>query len=55
MVRVSFTVTDETQAWCDAGGTVVSFTNLRLQQTPNTERAPRLDCGAHDTTFFTGY
>ena len=31
----TFTVIDETRAWCDPSGTVVSFTNLRLSQTRN--------------------
>ena len=35
VVQVIFSVTGETQAWCDAGGTVVSFTNLRVSQTRN--------------------
>jgi hypothetical protein len=31
-VEVSFLVTAETQAWCDADGTVVSFTDLQISQ-----------------------
>ena len=37
VVAASFTVTADTQAWCDDRGTVVSFTNLRLSQTRNVD------------------
>ena len=35
VVGASFTVIDETRAWCDSEGVPVSFTNLRLSQTRN--------------------
>lgn len=59
VVEADFTVTDETQAWCDEEGTVVSFINLRLSQNRNgpiTEPgAPRPNCAGTDHRVFTGF
>eukprot|EP01050_Picozoa_sp_SAG11_P026539 SAG11_NODE_6393_length_1322_cov_1.623876_1_plen_79_part_00 len=56
VVRASFIVTAQTQAWCDGGGTVVSFTNLGLSQSRNTGRGKLgRRCGHDAEEVFTGY
>ena len=45
-VGVTFAVTDATEAWCNADGEVVSFTNLGLSQTrsPDVPERQRRRC-----------
>ena len=56
VVRASFTMMEDTQAWCDEEGTVVSFIYLGLSQTRNAGvKTVGKDCGSSADEVFTGF